>query len=157
MKAAEDDTMLKRCRQYERRLEEVTNDCAHMIKRKDLELGEKNSIIQRLQRKLADDSKRFQDFADVWDSRVQVKEKGYNKAIAELAFAEGQIVEERKRTQIQIEKVKARDRDIARLKAEHSEELRVRERYRQELAAAVEELEVKLEEQYEVHLGVREK
>jgi len=157
MKAAEDDTMLKRCRQYERRLEEVTNDCAHMIKRKDLELGEKNSIIQRLQRKLADDSKRFQDFADVWDSRVQVKEKGYNKAIAELAFAEGQIVEERKRTQIQIEKVKARDRDIARLKAEHSEELRVREKYRMELEEIVRAMEQEVEDQDTRFMGIRER
>merc|ERR1719482_366080 len=117
-----------------------------MIKHKDFEIQDKNQIVQRLQKKLQDDSKRFQEFAEMWDKRVQEKEKGYNKSIAELAFAEGQILEERKRTEIEREKVKARERDIARLKAEHTEELRIREIYRLELEAKIQELEVKMEE-----------
>merc|ERR1712232_1140434 len=98
----------------ERRLNEVTEQCADMIKAKDLDIKEKAAMIQRLQNKILEDAKKFDEFADMWDKRIQEKEKGYNKAIAELAFAEGQIVEEMKRTQIQIEKVKARERDIAR-------------------------------------------
>merc|ERR1719238_2012991 len=117
-----------------------------MIKHKDFEIAEKNSIVGRLQKKLVEDAKRFGEFAEMWDKRVQEKEKGYNKAIAELAFAEGQIVEERKRTAVEKEKVKAREREIEKLKAEHTEELRVRERYRRELEEVIEELEVKLED-----------
>merc|ERR1719247_1663621 len=118
-----------------------------MIKHKDFEIAEKNSIVGRLQKKLLEDGKRFQEFAEMWDKRVQEKEKGYNKSIAELAFAEGQIVEERKRTEIEREKVKARERDIARLKAEHTEELRVREKYRAELEVIIDELEVRIEDE----------
>merc|ERR1719163_475822 len=104
-----------------------------MIKHKDLEIQDKNQIVQRLQRKLQVDSRRFQEFAETWDHRVQEKEQGYNKAIAELAFAEGQILEERKRTEIERQKVKARERDIARRKEEHTEELKTREKYRLQL------------------------
>merc|ERR1719335_1078764 len=121
----------------ERRLDEVTLQCQQMIRVKELELKDKAATIQRLQKKVVDDAQRFDDFADMWDKRIQEKEKGYNKAIAELAFAEGQIVEERKRTEIEREKVKARERDIARLKAEHTEEPRVRERYRLELEVKI--------------------
>merc|ERR1711972_25947 len=107
----------RRMKLLERRLNEVTEQCADMIKFKDLDIKEKAAMIQRLQMKILEDAKKFEDFADMWDKRIQEKEKGYNKAIAELAFAEGQIVEERKRTQIEKQKVKARDREIAKLKA----------------------------------------
>merc|ERR1719454_1942027 len=106
---------------------------------------EKTAIIARLQKKVHDDTKRFEEFAQLWDGRVQEKEKGYNKSVAELAFAEGQIVEERKRTEIERQKVKARERDIARLKLEHTEELRIREKYRAELEPIIEELKRKVE------------
>merc|ERR1719502_460900 len=97
-----------------------------MIKHKEIELADKTTIITRLQKRQKEDAKRFHDFAEMWDKRIQEKEKGYNKSIAELAFAEGQIVEERKRTEIERQKVKARERDITRLKLEHTEELRKR-------------------------------
>lgn len=135
----------KKMKAMERRLDEVTLECAEMIKVKDTELKDKAAMIQRLQKKVLDDAKRFDEFADTWDKRIQEKEKGYNKAIAELAFAEGQIVEERKRTQIEREKVKARDRTIDRLKNEHTEELRIRMLDRQELEATIAELEVAIE------------
>lgn len=137
----------KKMKAYERRLDEVTEQCAAMLKYKDFELEEKARIVGTLQKKQQEDAKRFADYAEVWDKRIQEKEKGYNRSIAELAFAEGQILEERKRTEVEREKVKARERDIARLKAEHTEELRVRERYRLELEVIIEELEVKIEEQ----------
>merc|ERR1719160_37734 len=97
----------------ELKLEAVTEQCALLVKNKDKEISDKAAMISRLQKKLIEDTKRFEDFAAMWDKRVQEKEKGYNKVVAELAFAEGQIVEERKRTAIQIEKVKAREREIA--------------------------------------------
>lgn len=153
----DDDGPRKKIKLFERRLEEVTAECAQLVKHKDFELQEKNNIVARLQKKLVEDSKRFEDFAAMWDTRIQEKEKGYNKSIAELAFAEGQIVEERKRTQLQIEKVKARERDIARLKQEHTEELRVRETYRAELEVVIEELEITLEEERQLGTGIREK
>merc|ERR1719253_574779 len=150
-----DNGPMKKVKMMERRLHEVTEQCEAMIKHKDWEIGEKNVIVGRLQKKLVEDSKRFQEFADMWDKRVQEKEKGYNKAVAELSFAEGQIVEERKRTEIEKQKVKARIRDIERLKAEHREELRIREKYRRELEVVIEELEVKIEEEADQRLGER--
>lgn len=144
-KMNDDNGPLQRMRAMERKLDQVTKQCADMIKVKDMDLKDKNLIVQRLQKKLADDALRFQQFADMWDVRVQEKERGYNKAIAELAFAEGQIVEERKRTKIEKEKVAARERDIARLKEEHTEELRIRELVREELEEYANDLEAKLD------------
>lgn len=144
----------KKMKAYEKRLEEVTLECAQMIHHKDLEIMEKTAIIARLQKKVHDDTKRFEEFASLWDGRVQEKEKGYNKSVAELAFAEGQIIEERKRTDIEREKVKARERDIERLKNEHTEELRIREKYRAELDVIIaereREIEVESEKRYVV-------
>jgi len=136
---------LKKMKAMERKLDEVTRQCADLIQVKDAELKDKNAMVQRLQKKVLDDAKRFDEYADVWDKRIQEKEKGYNKAIAELAFAEGQIVEERKRTQIEREKVKVRDRTIETLKNEHTEELRIRMIDRQELEATIAELEIAIE------------
>jgi hypothetical protein len=145
----------KKMKAMERRLEEVTLQCQEMIQVKELELKDKAQMITRLQAKIVEDAKKFDDFADMWDKRIQEKEKGYNKAIAELAFAEGQIVEERKRTHYQCELKKARERDIARLKSEHTEEIRIRMIDRRKLEEQIAELEVAIEEEAEKLAPVR--
>jgi len=153
-----DDGPRKKMKAYERRLEEVTLQCAQLIQHKDFELQEKTAIVSRLQTKLQQDSKRFEDFAEMWDKRIQEKEKGFNKAIAELTFAEGQIVVERKRTQVEKVRVQQRDERIQTLQKDHDEELRVREKYRLELEVIIEGLEERVatvEEEKEIAEGVR--
>mmetsp|Transcript_52839 Transcript_52839/g.92787 ORF Transcript_52839/g.92787 Transcript_52839/m.92787 type:complete len:1086 (+) Transcript_52839:134-3391(+) len=140
-----DDGPYKKMKIMQIRLDDVTKECQAMIAHKDGELQQKNAMVQRLQLKIRDDAIKFEEFAELWDQRVQEKEKAYHKSIADLDFAEAQIVSERIATQKQRDIVKARNATIAALKEEHSEELRHREADRETLEAQIVELEEALE------------
>jgi chromosome segregation ATPase len=144
---AGDNGPYKRMKRLEMKLEDVTQKCQSIVRTRDRELVEKTDIISRLQGRLAEEGNKLDELDRDWDKRVQVKEEGYQRVTAELAYAEGQIEEERLRTAAKVKELNLRERDIIRLKEEHTEELTVRLADREILEAAIRDMEKK-------HLGL---
>jgi len=131
------------------RLEEVTKQCEYTVLSKDRELKQKTDIIMNLQRRLVEEAKGREADDQEWDKRVQKKEEGYGLVVANLAYAEGQILEERGRTQAALETVRRRERSIERLKGEHDEELRHRFASHEALERRIREMEAEHDESLE--------
>eukprot|EP00928_Gymnodinium_smaydae_P058569 TRINITY_DN4175_c0_g1_i1.p1 TRINITY_DN4175_c0_g1~~TRINITY_DN4175_c0_g1_i1.p1 ORF type:complete len:1095 (-),score=408.45 TRINITY_DN4175_c0_g1_i1:485-3769(-) len=131
----------KRMRRLEAKLEDVTERCEALVRVKDREIEEKTNIIRNLQLGAKQKLNELAEIDRTWNKRIQKKEEGYQRITAELAFAEGQILEERKRTAAKVKEVKQRELDIIRLKEEHTEELRIRMLDREELERFIRELE----------------
>lgn len=131
----------KRMRMMELKLNDVVERCQAVVRAKDLELSEKTQVITGLQGALLAKAELLAEFDRSWNKRIQVKEEGYLRASAELAYAEGQIVEERKRTAEKVEIIKAREKDIILLRGEHTEELKLRLRDREELEQFIKDIQ----------------
>eukprot|EP00929_Paragymnodinium_shiwhaense_P003046 TRINITY_DN103449_c0_g1_i1.p1 TRINITY_DN103449_c0_g1~~TRINITY_DN103449_c0_g1_i1.p1 ORF type:complete len:1094 (-),score=412.40 TRINITY_DN103449_c0_g1_i1:73-3354(-) len=154
-----DNGPLKQMKRLEMKLEDVTQKCQTLTKQRDRELIEKNDIITSLQQRLADTANSLQDLDGDWNKRVIAKEDGYQRVIAELAYAEGQIEEERLKTQEKVRELKLREKDIARLKEEHTEELKFRLEDRESLEKFIRQIEVEhlgQTVQFEEHIKDRE-
>jgi len=147
----------KRMKMLELKLENVTLKCQALIVQRDRELAEKTDIIYNLQVRMRFEADKLGELDKAWDGRIQKKEEGYKKVTGELAFAEGQIVEERERTAARLREVRARELDIVRLKEEHTEELLLRLHDREQLELSIKEREkarLGTTVQYEEHIKV---
>lgn len=136
----EEDGSWQKVLQYKMKLDEVVKKTDDLVAGKDKELKEKTDMIMKLQRRVLEETEALQELDKEWDVRVQKKEEGYMKLVAELRYAEGQIVEERERVEACKREIAARDADIQRLKEEHTEELRIRLQDRQELEEEIRRL-----------------
>lgn len=128
------------------KLEEVTKLCEATVRAKDRELKDKTDLVSKLQRRVLEEAKEREELDKEWDRRVQQKEEGYGLVCANLAFAEGQIVEERGRTAAALATVKKLERRIERLKIEHAEEIAKKLAEIAEQAKRIRQLEVELDE-----------
>mmetsp|Transcript_1124 Transcript_1124/g.3109 ORF Transcript_1124/g.3109 Transcript_1124/m.3109 type:complete len:1078 (-) Transcript_1124:268-3501(-) len=144
----EDDNSLNRRKIWllEAQLEETTKKCEAMIKSKDKEIREKTELMIKLQTHVVELTEAANRADQEWDKKIQSKEEGYQLVVAQLAYAEGQILEERQRTAAAIATIKRREETIARLENEHAEELRVRLLDRNELLARLLLLDAEIEE-----------
>lgn len=144
----EDDNNVNRRRIWllETQLEETTKKCEALVKHKDKEIRDKTALVTKLQQHVVDLTEAASKADKEWDLKVQAKEEGYQLIVAQLAYAEGQIREERERTAAAIATIKRREETIARLENEHVEELRIRLLDRNELLAKLAELEAELED-----------
>jgi len=140
------DTSGRKVQLLQMKLEEITKRCETTVRQKDRELKQKTDMITELQKRVLDEAKSRETDDQEWDRRVQKKEEGYGLVVADLAFAQGQIVEERKRTEDARETVRKRDRSIERLNGEHTEELKYRGWDHEALTGRIRELEVEQEE-----------
>lgn len=142
-------------------LDDTTAKCEKMIMQKEKELKEKTDMVMRLQRHVAEENEEKQRIEHGWETKVQGKEEGYGKVVAQLKFAESQVVEERGRTAAMLATVKKRDRSIERLKGEHTEELRIRKIDHEKLAEQIlilqEDLDVEREKTDVVRFEIEEK
>lgn len=143
---ANDNNPRNKIMRLEHLLNQTTEKCEAMLKHRDRELKEKTDMVMRLQRRVLEETENAVKLDLEWDKRVQVKEEGYDRLVAQLAFAEGQIIEERKRVDKGNDTIKKRDETIVRLQEEHTEELRIRLIDREELVSKISELEVQIEE-----------
>lgn len=143
----DDRSLKKRAQILELKLEEVTRQCEALIRQKDREIEEKSNLVQRLQVRVLNSTKEQEALDAEWDRRVQVKEEGYGLVVAQLKYAESQILEERQRVLEMEHVVKRRDVTIQRLKLEHTEELRVRLLDREALEAEIRRLEAEVQEE----------
>mmetsp|Transcript_98224 Transcript_98224/g.254019 ORF Transcript_98224/g.254019 Transcript_98224/m.254019 type:complete len:1094 (-) Transcript_98224:37-3318(-) len=141
----------RRMQLMEMKLEEVTEKCQIMIKRKDGELKEKMAIILKLQQRIVEDANAAEEIDKEWDRRIQEKEEGYGKVCAQLKFAEGQIMQERERVAQRDATIRKLETNIVLLKGEHDEELRHRLADREELEREIRRLEELLEEEADAH------
>eukprot|EP00933_Yihiella_yeosuensis_P058768 TRINITY_DN5945_c1_g1_i1.p1 TRINITY_DN5945_c1_g1~~TRINITY_DN5945_c1_g1_i1.p1 ORF type:complete len:1108 (+),score=356.04 TRINITY_DN5945_c1_g1_i1:108-3431(+) len=135
----------KKLQALEMKLEDVVKRCEVLIRGRDRELKEKLDMITKLQKKVYEQTKINIEIDDKWEKRVVIKEEGYGIVVAQLKYAEGQILEEREKTKRALKEIQRRDELIAGFKVEHTEELRVRAQDRSELEARIEELEDALE------------
>merc|ERR1712228_328358 len=103
--------------------------------------------VMRLQKRVLEETEVQEAIDKEWDRKVQSKEEGYGKVVAQLKYAEGQIVEERGRTAAALATVKKRERSIERLKNEHTEELRIRKADRDALVVEIADLQNEVEEE----------
>lgn len=149
--SAEVNNPEKKLMRMQLQLDQVTQSCQAMMKKKDRELSEKTDFMKRLQQRIIDDANAAAEMDKEWDRRVQEKEDGYNRVCAQLKFAEGQIVEERQRVAHRDMIIKRREADIKRLQAEHDEELRFRAADRELLAREIRRLEELMEAEVSKH------
>lgn len=140
------DTTRKKIQMLQLKLDEVTKRCETTVRQKDREIKQKTDTITNLQQRVKEEVKDREELDNLWDHRVQKKEEGYGLVCANLAFAEGQILEERRRTEVARETIRRRERSIERLNNEHVEELGVRLDSHQALSKHIRDLEGQLDQ-----------
>jgi len=138
----------RRIKILESQLDETTTRCEVLLKQRDREVKEKAVLVARLQDRVLLQSKENVTLDLLWDDRVQLKEEGYGIVVAQLAHAEGQILEEREKTKAAMKEIKKREERIAALDQIHQEELKVRFKDREVLAARIFQLEEEIQRQW---------
>lgn len=119
-------SMKKKLMKIELMYADVVRKFELMVRQKDREIGEKTDIVTNLQHKVAKVFGDNQALDTLWDGRVQIKEEGYGLVTAQLQYAEGQILEERRQTELAVNEINRKKRLIEQLKLEHEEELATR-------------------------------
>mmetsp|Transcript_74209 Transcript_74209/g.147032 ORF Transcript_74209/g.147032 Transcript_74209/m.147032 type:complete len:1075 (-) Transcript_74209:27-3251(-) len=150
------DNVWKKMQVLKMQLDDVTASCEKLVTAKDKELLEKGELVSKLQQRIVEQTEAANKADKDWDRKVQSKEEGYQLVVAQLAYAEGQILEERSRTAAALATAKKREDTISRLEADHLEELRVRQEDHNVLLACQQTLTIKLDDAHAQEARTRE-
>merc|ERR1719217_1808096 len=108
-------------------MEEMVQQFEMTLNMKDDELARGMQNISDMQERLAEEKEQMQEIEQMWESRIQKKEEGYNRLAGDLCFCQGQLEIERERVEEERRNVQRLEKYIEQIKAEFEVELHVRQ------------------------------